>query len=591
MKLLSRIRSLLALPVLICAASGPAAAADPELTPAEVLKLYESLGLPLAPKTAKLVRFEFPREETDGQPKPPEYWLVFEIKPGTKTKGPVFFLYLSEQSWFEDTPTREVKPDRAALKDITLDSHDAVMLAAQCQARGWTELAQECLKQYPKDDEQTPRQMLISGSQTYWRNRTTHPTIDRAPVAKKIKELIGKYPEWNTEDNRALLKSLELALVPSKAKPGSIEALIDALVDYHVDEDTNPFDFNNAYWQLADRGFDAVPALLAHLDDDRLTRAMGPGWQGLLINHLRVRNLARGIIARLATEQLAGIGDAEHERFKRVATEWWEKAQKQGEETYLLEHVLPPKQTAPEDGQRHQINFLLLRVIAVKYPKQVPALYRTVLDKRPDVGSWDLVEVLGEGSLTAKEKLDLFVIGAEHKDYGHRLPALREIKKLDQKRFDALLLTAIENLPLDVRGDYRWCSEAKVAGLAIESDEPRVWPALEQAAKRASLGLRMELLDQFGDTFGLQHRTERLRLLAAFLDDATIRDRKADERIGSSWAGSEYERIEVRDFATLKIAELLEIKVKVKKDRTAAEWAMLREKVREALKRELDKKK
>jgi hypothetical protein len=129
-----------------------------------------------------------------------------------------------------------------------------------------------------------------------------------------------------------------------------------------------------------------------------------------------------------------------------------------------------------------------------------------------------------------------------------------------------------------------------VAGLAIESDEPKVWPALEMAAKRASLGLRMEMLGWLGDQYGPGHRTERLRLFAAFLDDATIRDRKAD-RFGSCWAGSSYERIEVRDFATLQIAGLLGIEVKVKKDRTSTEWALLREKVRGALKHELDKMK
>jgi hypothetical protein len=47
----------------------------------------------------------------------------------------------------------------------------------------------------------------------------------------------------------------------------------------------------------------------------------------------------------------------------------------------------------------------------------------------------------------------------------------------------------------------------------------------------------------------------------------------------------------VRDFAALKLANLLGIDVEEKRNRTAAEWALVRDQVREDLKRELDKKK
>ena len=63
----------------------------------------------------------------------------------------------------------------------------------------------------------------------------THASADRGPVAKHLKELIQKDADLDTKYHRALLRSLELALVPSKAKPGSVEALIDSLVDYHSD--------------------------------------------------------------------------------------------------------------------------------------------------------------------------------------------------------------------------------------------------------------------------------------------------------------------------------------------------------------------
>src|SRR5262249_56595320 len=74
-------------------------------------------------------------------------------------------------------------------------------------------------------------------------------------------------------DNQALLRSLEAALLPSKATPGSIEAQIDALVGACS---TNLSFFNNEpdryYLRLVVAGFAAVPDLIKHLDDNRLTR-------------------------------------------------------------------------------------------------------------------------------------------------------------------------------------------------------------------------------------------------------------------------------------------------------------------------------
>lgn len=590
MKTLPQVLTLLA----FACAGGATSAADPEPTPADLLKEHTALGLPLPPKTAKLVRYEYPRRwNDDNELEPPEYGLAFEVKPGTKSEGPILFStrFLSEERADWNPPTREVKPDRDALKGIELDAENALMLAIQCQARGWPELAQECLKRYPKDNDETPRKRLIYESRFYWRNRASHPTIDRAPVAKKLKELIEKYPEWDTEDNRALLKSLELALVPSKAKPGSVEALIDTLVDCHADKFTGEFDVRSAYWRLADRGFDVVPALIEHLDDHRLTRAMGPGMWGLLVEHLRVRDLARDLIEGLAAEHIAGlgIGDNDSERFKRAAAKWWEKARKQNEETYLLENILPPPPPA-EKGTTVSPNSHILRVIATKYPKQLSTVYRTVLDKRPEIHTQELVETLAKSSIPAKDKIDLFAYGAEHKDDWQRLLALDALKDLDKKRFDALLLAMIEIFPKDTRGKYGYCPEGRIAALALESDEPRVWPALEKAAKRASVGLRMELLGQFPTRGELRHRTDLLRLLAAFLDDTEVRDIKADERFGHWAAGHEYERIEVRDFVALELAWHLGVDVTAKRNATP-EWAKLREKVRDGLKRELDKAK
>src|SRR5262249_39520344 len=153
------------------------------------------------------------------------------------------------------------------------------------------------------------------------------------------------------------------------------------------------------------------------------------------------------------------------------------------------------------------------RVILAKHPEHIAVLYRSVLDKRPELESWPLAEALSRTKLPAREKLDLFLYASAHKEGRHRLAAFWGIKSLDQKQFDRLLLSAITGLPNDVTGEYWKCPEVHIAQLAMESNEPAVWQAVEKVAKRAEVGLRMQLLTQFAGKQDKRRRPERLRLM------------------------------------------------------------------------------
>ena len=62
--------------------------------------------------------------------------------------------------------------------------------------------------------------------------------------------------------------------------------------------------------------------------------------------------------------------------------------------------------------------------------------------------------------------------------------------------------------------------------------------ANEKVARRSALGLRMELLHHLGDATETRHRKERLRLLAAFLNDDALRDRANDGKFNGPGAGA-----------------------------------------------------
>ena len=308
--------------------------------------------------------------------------------------------------------------------------------------------------------------------------------------------MVRRDPTLDTPYSRDLLRSLDLALVPGKGQPGTTEALIDDLVDYDVNTGSfGRFEPGEQYSRLVELGFDAVPSLLRHLDDDRLTRARMEMFNNFPSWNLRVKHVVGDILEGLAAVELdrgedgksVGGGWLRRQQGYAITPEaaqaWWEKARQAGEEAYVLDRVLPPP---ARGGERAFPKPHLLKVITVKYPKHVPAVYRAVLDKRPDVYSWPLAEALARSSEPRKDKIDLFVSAAKHKDAYHRMAAFHALKELDKKQFDALLLATIDDFPTDVRATYWGCPESGVARLAIDADDPRVWPALEKVAKRSS---------------------------------------------------------------------------------------------------------
>ena len=139
MKLLPRALLLLGLPTLISNSSA-SAADDPPPSPAELLNEYQSLGLPMPPRTAKLVPYEGPRHsDKNGVLRPPAYELAFEFKPGTRTERPVVLRGIAEwrhEDWDWDPRAREVKPDAAAARGIDLYPETALAMAIQCHAQG-----------------------------------------------------------------------------------------------------------------------------------------------------------------------------------------------------------------------------------------------------------------------------------------------------------------------------------------------------------------------------------------------------------------------------------------------------------------------
>src|SRR5262249_18457368 len=149
---------------------------------------------------------------------------------------------------------------------------------------------------------------------------------------------------------------------------------------------------------------------------------------------------------------------------KDAVKKWYERACKQGEEAYLVAHVFPneSQENAPEEFPKEHI----LNLIIAKYPKRLPQLYRTVLEKYPRMQAFEIAEAIRDSKLPKEEKIGLFLHAIGRPNPQHRFVAICQLKDLDKPRYLKLVRETLNDMPKDVEGEYWLCPEAKYASLA-----------------------------------------------------------------------------------------------------------------------------
>ncbi|HEV3237876.1 MAG TPA: hypothetical protein VGZ25_12855 [Gemmataceae bacterium] len=584
----------------------PLKAADDKPPLDELLKAYREWELPLPPKDALLILYETYGGRSVDEVR---YAIGFQIEPGTKRLSPKILRGTEAFQRPYNIHLKAIAPKPDSLKKLDCGFHDWLITAIQCHYMGWTPLAESLVTHCQGDDTISPDMALIQPAWDYWVSQLKSPTSDRAKAFKHLKKLIKSDKELDNESNQKLLKSLELALAPSKAKPGSIDALIDDLVDYSATFDGIMFsEHGPRYQRLVEKGFEAVPGLIEHLADSRLTRSKLYASEQCSTN-LRVQDVVSYLIEGLAGEESAQDWelrkDYVHTLDKDEVKKWWEQARKVGEEQYAVDHVLPTKSGWEDDH--------LLHLIAHKYPKHLPRLYKTVLEEHPSNPGFGVANVLSKSKLSKDEKMALFLNAVGRSNGNQRYVAILQIKSLDKERYTKLILDSLENMPKDIdKGEYWTCPEARYASLATDSSDPLVWQALEKATKRAGVGLRTELLqyaayghgDELRSAFPRyayhleddevsdEHRKRLLTFLATFLDDATMRDTSSDpKKYRGPFPGLNYDPpLAVQDYAAMEMAPHFNIEIKLDFHSTREEWAKVREQVRQAWKREQESK-
>jgi hypothetical protein len=280
------------------------------------------------------------------------------------------------------------RPGRLS-EEISLDSRTQIfVLAWACSRNGLDELAAELFDQaaltptgYGNDPDKPPTeplQKLVADDLAHtemWRSVVAFgdPAISRTKLLERFEHLVKHYPDSEHHKDAKLTATLLKKMIgedveheKKSAKPfdeltkkDQIAELIFQLREQNGHQFMQPgscdiFDSLNREkkdspgHKLMKLGYDAVPQLIDHLDDERFTRSVG-FHRDFYFSHyvLRVKDCALAILERIASRTFWRESstfsymskDEKTSETKEKIQEWYSEFQKKGEKRMLIEAV------------------------------------------------------------------------------------------------------------------------------------------------------------------------------------------------------------------------------------------------------------
>ncbi len=555
-----------AIALLLLTATVTPAADPPKTKLAELVRLYQAYDLPAPPKDAKLYRYD----PKGGKSSPA---IGFGLKPD-RDGIPTEFQHGFEISKFDTDYHTEIRPDA---KRVTVEEIEFVMIV-QFHLRGWTALAEELLPKW-EDQGRTPEQALARAAWDYWLVRLRDPKVDRALVVRRMASAMRAEPDMFADEyHEPTYVDLRKSLLPSRAKPGTPEALIDDWLDmagYFNDQVPG-----ERYEAVVRLGFDAVPALIDALDDTRLTRAYGTLDFGHHEYPHRIKDFAHGILCGFMYdgERFADLKEGGLDM--KAVKKWWASVSKANEEEYVVGRVLRPAKDHPLPNLR------LLAVVRHKYPKRLPALFREAMTDHPDHYLSSVAQAVVASSLPTETKRELLLEAVGSKTPSHRGVGRGCLRDVDPERFHRIVIDALGKLPATPSKPYHDCEETAFVNDLLMTSVWKVWEAAEKYLRRADAGMREQWLHMLSWYTPPERKRQAVELVAKFLTDTTVRDSSVRPELYPPWHAErpEYRTVEVRNCAAAALGQMLKLKPQPNPKWSADEWAKFREEVAKAVK-------
>ncbi|QEL14256.1 hypothetical protein [Limnoglobus roseus] len=554
-------------------------------TAAEFYRLYKSYDLWLPPPNAQLVRLGSGEDAR------------YEILPSPPGIG----VYVPVRGWYGEGVFGRLRMSPAEFSIGLIEkgdwngAEDLLFLAAIGQHLGRTEFAAAAFERArQKSGYLTQSADWEKGSPGFtsgllrervWSenlSRLADPRGDREQARRHLQRVYDEDGQFRSVAKTQLLEDLSLTLREREPSRDPIERKIDRLVEWSGTIDARRYsprleDPITPYDEVAQCGFEAVPYLIAHLDDRRLTRSP----LTFVFNRLfsqdvcRVGDVCLDLLKAFAARELRDQGGEQTlSEWRERAGKWFERAKAVGEEEWYATKAMS------EDP----VSLALCRAFAERYPKRFAASYKNLLARAPKVYSGNVVIAMAHGRLPKGEKLDLLTLGAAHERLEHRLEAVKGLFFLDPGAGRQAIPGYFKRVSAK-EADERYESVLHdEIGLVMAANDASCWQAFRDHFRTCSPTQRVYYVGSSGPVNHGRPVGEFKRWsqeIEPLWDDAAVRVLGANQKV-QDFAPA-YPSLAVADFITLAFAEELGVAVPTDRNRTAAEWKKVREKVASAL--------
>jgi hypothetical protein len=567
---------------------------------------YQAYGLPAPPAGTYVARLPEPGMYVTNGVRHQDIYLVLVVKKGATPRQTEYWVGCAPgpERHRSAVELEKVSTDAKALAGTTplsssfcsyqgFPTYPDLALAVQAHACGWPELAAALLERHRRDSPRSrrartpadPRAALAELAWNYWCNQFTEERGDRRPIVERLRQISTGPFGFDQPAHRNVLADMEATLKPSAAAPGSLEEALDRLTDLKTDgswpaRDLSLFhtdaESNEHYKKLSAAGLDAVPLLLKHLDDFRLTRCQAVTddyhW------HIRIADVVAQRLRQLAGKELrydflqrAGRGVRADVGYARA---WAASVAKQEERQFLLGKVFKPSSYGEDKLEADEA---ILTVLARKYPDDFLKLWHQHIGQEDHVHAF--VAAMQEAKLPVAKREELLLAAARSEDPSVRYAAGLALK--DGPEATALVIAWLEQLPKTPKEGDGVTPARLYARVASRFNDDRVWTTLAKTAKRVDLRQRLEIVDKVGDS---QHRDRQVAFLRQFLEDQDVRSPAREDFSDGLVAGFVFDRIKVGDFAAMELGRALAVASEPDPNWSEAEWKTHHAKVADALK-------
>lgn len=492
--------------------------------------LYKELKLPLPPPEAPLVKsIPWTDDGSSGG--------VYLIKQGTKETGSWVMKGTSivhDLNWhFQPFDLKTLRAEQILgwMHGPPFNQDSMLFFAIVEKTRGNDRLALDCLKRvyldppgFSKFVPPMPRpasgkyeDFLVAFAANHWMNQIFDAKVDRRVPLAELTTLTTNHPWLKNEFVSGAIKGLEATIKNRYTGSDKTEQLIDALCDSSVIQystfgiEENDKGKLKEVEAIVDLGYSAMPALIKHFEDPRLSRGVFQSSFGTYSSYVTVGEICTNLAREMAG--MRAQSDTEHE--KNEVKVWWSNVSSRTDKNMYLSALSKGDANGPSEA--------VLRNVSKRYPDLLSPVLDDILKNRKQQYTWGLLQAMKDSSLDRKDVAEAALRACRSGNYDHVHAGLWVLRDVDKDRFEKTLVWVLKNLPNKLKDSFnsRVASFAQIVG---NSDSPIAWQTLADITVKAERDLKVEYIRESLSVreFSKIGKHEALRFLLGFIDDTAL---------------------------------------------------------------------